>query len=150
MTEQRTVAYFSMEIGLEPGMPTYSGGLGVLAGDTVRSAADLKVPWLLMTSTLDGGVVGNQTPETRRGVYPLLPPGDKFELVLNKAEHSAFTERALPGEKEPRNPIHHRVILATSTVFWDAYLRDDPAAKEWLTGKGPSSVMDAADRWQQK
>ena len=44
MTEQRTIAYFSMEIGLEPGMPTYSGGLGVLAGDTVRSAADLKVP----------------------------------------------------------------------------------------------------------
>ena len=44
MTEQRTVAYFSMEIGLEPGMPTYSGGLGVLAGDTVRSAADLNVP----------------------------------------------------------------------------------------------------------
>lgn len=32
------VAYFSMEIALEPGMPTYSGGLGVLAGDTVRSA----------------------------------------------------------------------------------------------------------------
>lgn len=44
MTKKRTVAYFSMEIGLEPGMPTYSGGLGVLAGDTVRSAADLKVP----------------------------------------------------------------------------------------------------------
>jgi glycogen phosphorylase len=33
-----------MEIGLEAGMPTYSGGLGVLAGDTVRAAADLKVP----------------------------------------------------------------------------------------------------------
>ena len=38
------VAYFSMEIGLESGMPTYSGGLGVLAGDTIRSAADLDVP----------------------------------------------------------------------------------------------------------
>jgi glycogen phosphorylase len=38
-----TVAYFSMEIGLDPGMPTYSGGLGVLAGDTLRSAADLNL-----------------------------------------------------------------------------------------------------------
>ncbi|MBI3303163.1 MAG: alpha-glucan family phosphorylase [Deltaproteobacteria bacterium] len=37
------IAYFSMEIGLEAGMPTYSGGLGVLAGDTIRSAADLKI-----------------------------------------------------------------------------------------------------------
>ena len=33
--EQPLVAYFSMEIGLDPGMPTYAGGLGVLAGDTV-------------------------------------------------------------------------------------------------------------------
>jgi starch phosphorylase len=37
------VAYFSMEIALEPAIPTYSGGLGVLAGDTVRSLADLGV-----------------------------------------------------------------------------------------------------------
>ena len=35
------VAYFSMEIAIAPEMPTYSGGLGVLAGDTMRSAADL-------------------------------------------------------------------------------------------------------------
>lgn len=38
------VAYFSMEIALEPALPTYSGGLGVLAGDTLRSAADLALP----------------------------------------------------------------------------------------------------------
>ena len=38
-----TVAYFSMEIALHKGIPTYSGGLGVLAGDTLRSAADLAV-----------------------------------------------------------------------------------------------------------
>ncbi len=38
------VAYFSMEIAINPVMPTYSGGLGVLAGDTLRSAADLGVP----------------------------------------------------------------------------------------------------------
>jgi starch phosphorylase len=38
------LAYFSMEVGLDPDVPTYSGGLGVLAGDTLRSAADLHVP----------------------------------------------------------------------------------------------------------
>lgn len=48
-TNQRTVAYFSMEIGLEAAMPTYSGGLGVLAGDTIRAAADLKVSMVGMT-----------------------------------------------------------------------------------------------------
>ncbi len=43
------IAYFSMEIALDPSMPTYSGGLGVLAGDTLRSAADLKLPMLAVT-----------------------------------------------------------------------------------------------------
>jgi glycogen phosphorylase len=41
---RRTIAYFSMEIGIVSEMPTYSGGLGVLAGDMIRAAADLKVP----------------------------------------------------------------------------------------------------------
>lgn len=45
----RSIAYFSMEIALEEGMPTYSGGLGVLAGDTIRSAADLQVPMVAVT-----------------------------------------------------------------------------------------------------
>src|SRR6202161_4915460 len=41
VSERGMVAYFSMEIAIAPEMPTYSGGLGVLAGDTMRSAADL-------------------------------------------------------------------------------------------------------------
>jgi starch phosphorylase len=49
METARTIAYFSMEIGLEGGIPTYSGGLGVLAGDTIRSAADGKIPLVAVT-----------------------------------------------------------------------------------------------------
>jgi starch phosphorylase len=45
----QTVAYFSMEIGVEPNIPTYSGGLGVLAGDTIRSAADMQLPVVAVT-----------------------------------------------------------------------------------------------------
>ncbi|MEZ6080410.1 MAG: alpha-glucan family phosphorylase [Pirellulaceae bacterium] len=44
-----TVAYFSMEIALDPTMPTYSGGLGVLAGDTLRAAADMCVSMIAVT-----------------------------------------------------------------------------------------------------
>ena len=49
MTDTRSVAYFSMEIGLRSEMPTYAGGLGVLAGDTLRSAADLHMPLVAVT-----------------------------------------------------------------------------------------------------
>ncbi len=44
MTTRTRIAYFSMEIAAEPGIPTYSGGLGVLAGDMLRACADLEVP----------------------------------------------------------------------------------------------------------
>ena len=43
------VAYFSMEIAIIPAMPTYSGGLGVLAGDTLRAAADMRLPLVAVT-----------------------------------------------------------------------------------------------------
>jgi hypothetical protein len=46
---ERRTAYFSIEIALESAMPTYSGGLGVLAGDTIRSAADLRVPMVAVS-----------------------------------------------------------------------------------------------------
>ena len=63
-----SIAYFSMEIGLDPAMNTYSGGLGVLSGDTLRAAADLGMPLVAVTllhrrgyfrQHLDGS--GNQT-----------------------------------------------------------------------------------------
>ena len=44
-----TVAYFSMEIGLQADIPTYSGGLGVLAGDMIRAAADAKIPMVAVS-----------------------------------------------------------------------------------------------------
>lgn len=62
------VAYFSMEIALRNEIPTYAGGLGVLAGDTLRSAADLELPLVAVTLVSRAGYFqqeidasGNQT-----------------------------------------------------------------------------------------
>jgi starch phosphorylase len=67
---KRFVAYFSMEIALENAMPSYSGGLGVLAGDTVRAAADLRLPMVAVSLLYRKGYFsqrlgedGNQTEE---------------------------------------------------------------------------------------
>jgi len=49
VSDFHTIAYLSMEVGLDPAMPTYSGGLGVLAGDTLRAAADLAIPMVGVT-----------------------------------------------------------------------------------------------------
>ncbi len=119
-------------------------------GDPADVFGRISLPWLLMTGTDDTSFIGEADAASRLKVYPALPPGDKFELVLRDAEHSVFTERALPGDSKPRNPKHHQVILAISTAFWDSYLRKDEEAKAWLTGEGAKSILETGDRWQCK
>jgi predicted dienelactone hydrolase len=117
-------------------------------GSAAKAFGSVKIPWLLMTGTKDVSPISDQDVASRLAVYPALHGAPKYEVVLHNAEHSAFTDRALPGDREPRNPNHHRVILALSTAFWDAYLRGDASALAWLNGPGPRSVMEPADHWQ--
>jgi hypothetical protein len=103
-----------------------------------------------MTGTKDVSPIGDIDVASRLAVYPALPAGSKYELVLNDADHSAFTDRALPGDNQTRNPNHHRSILALSTAFWDAYLLNNTSAKTWLNGDGSKSVLESKDKWQTK
>ncbi len=64
------IAYFSMEIGVRNDIPTYSGGLGVLAGDVIRSSADLQVPMIAVTLVSRKGHLKQK----------LSPTGEQSEL----------------------------------------------------------------------
>jgi starch phosphorylase len=55
--QKTRIAYFSMEIALRPEVHTYAGGLGVLAGDTARSAADLELPMVFVSLVSRAGYV---------------------------------------------------------------------------------------------
>lgn len=118
------------------------------AGRAARAFGSVTIPWMLMTGTKDVAPVGDITVKSRLKVYPALHGAPKYQVVLFNAEHSAFTDRALPDDREPRNPNHHRVILALSTAFWDAYLRHDSNALAWLDGPGARSVMETQDQWE--
>ena len=120
-------------------------------GNSKRAFEKVNIPWMLMTGTKDSSPIGNSTVESRLEVFPALPKGDKYELVLFNAEHNAFGERRLPGEREKRNPNHHRAILALSTAFWDAYLKEDDEAKAWLKSDAVvNDILEDKDRWQKK
>ena len=110
----------------------------------------VKIPWLIMTGTRDISPIGGADLASRLAVYPALPAGSKYQVVLEGAEHSAFGDRPLPGDENTRNPNHHRVMLALTTAFWDAYLRDDEAARAWLDGKGAEGVLEKGDKWEKK
>ncbi len=73
MDTSRRIAYFCMEVGYQATMPTYTGGLGILAGDTLRSAADLRLPVVAVTLLHRRGyfrqildAAGSQAEETER------------------------------------------------------------------------------------
>jgi glycogen phosphorylase len=73
------IAYFSMESALESYIPTYSGGLGVLAGDTLRSAADLRLPVVGVTLLHRKGYFFQHLDEEgRQSEAPVLWPIDDF------------------------------------------------------------------------
>ncbi|RJQ44026.1 MAG: alpha-glucan family phosphorylase [Nitrospiraceae bacterium] len=78
------IAYFSMEIGLCDDIPTYSGGLGVLAGDTVKSAADLNLPFIAVTLISRKGYFRQEIDSSGRQIE--LPAVWEPSKLLKKAD----------------------------------------------------------------
>ena len=124
----RTIAYFSMEIAVNPAMPTYSGGLGILAGDTVRSAADLEVPMLAMTllhrkgyftQSVDPSGWQRETPaDWKVEDYLMELPQRVSVLIENRTVHLRAWQVEVPGLSGFTVPV----------VFLDA---DLPENSEW-------------------
>jgi len=79
----RKIAYFSMEIGLMNDIPTYSGGLGVLAGDTIKSSADLKLPLVAVTLFNKKGYFGQEITKEGKQIEHLVEwePSKIMELL---------------------------------------------------------------------
>ena len=75
------IAYFSMEIGIDENIPTYSGGLGVLAGDTIKSCADLNIPLIGITLLSEKGYFYQKIDEN----------GNQIELPINFSVDSFLT-----------------------------------------------------------
>jgi len=83
-----SVAYFSMELGINQDIPTYSGGLGILAGDTLRSCADLKLPVVGITLLYKKGYFKQELDEE----------GNQIEREVSW-DHTAFLH-PMPQEAE--------------------------------------------------
>jgi starch phosphorylase len=130
----QTVAYFSMEIALEEKISTYSGGLGVLAGDTIRSAADLAIPLVAVSLVHRKGhfrqrldKAGNQTEETAAwAVSDLLKEADVRARV--EIEQRTVQLRAWLYEVRGISGFIVPVYLLDSDVDgnseWDRHITD--------------------------
>lgn len=81
MAQSGTIAYFSMEIGIDLALPTYSGGLGILAGDTLKAAADLGIPMVGVTLLYRKGYFSQHIDEHGHQIEKAVVwnPSDKLE-----------------------------------------------------------------------
>lgn len=93
VNEHRRVAYFSMEVAVEAKLPTYAGGLGVLAGDTLQSCADLRVPVVGVTllsrqgyfdQRLDQWGTQTELPVQWHPAHLLLPISDVIPVEIEQ------------------------------------------------------------------
>ncbi|MFP4401434.1 MAG: alpha-glucan family phosphorylase [Candidatus Woesearchaeota archaeon] len=101
--KERKIAYFSLEIGLSPEVPTYSGGLGILAGDTIKSFADLNLPCVAVTLLYEKGYFHQEIDEL----------GNQKEVPVNwdKSKHM----RLLPNKVNVR--LEGRDIMLQAWVY---------------------------------
>ncbi len=128
------IAYFSMEFGLEAAMPTYSGGLGILAGDTVRAAADLGLPFVGVTLLHRKGYCrqvldknGNQTecqadwsPEK---VLERLPARVMIEIAGRQVQVQAW-RYLVRGESGHTVPVYFLDTSVPENTPWDQHITD--------------------------
>ena len=83
----KKIAYFSMEIGLENDVHTYSGGLGVLAGDVIKSSADLKIPLVGVTLVSKKGYLRQELRNGKQIEHPDdWTPSKMMTELPNKVE----------------------------------------------------------------
>ena len=132
------VAYFSMEIALHNEIPTYSGGLGVLAGDTLRSSADLELPMVAVTlvsrqgyfrQTLDKTGWQTESPDTWDPSQWASPLSAKVALTIEgRTVWVGGWVYILEGHMNGRQPI---ILLDTD---FDENHPDDRAITNQLYG----------------
>lgn len=94
------IAYFSMEFGVAEALPNYSGGLGILAGDHLKSASDLGVPLIAVGLYYRSGYFRQSLTADgwQRETYPALDPqGLPLRLLVDATGSPVLVEVALPG-----------------------------------------------------
>jgi starch phosphorylase len=129
-----TVAYFSMEFGIEPNMPTYNGGLGILAGDTMRAAADLGIPAVGVTLLHRKGYFrqhldknGNQSESdvdwSPQELLELLPPRVLVNIAGRQVQVQAW-RRLVRGESGYTVPVYFLDTRIPENTPWEQSLTD--------------------------
>ena len=127
------IAYFSMEIAIKNSIKSFSGGLGVLAGDTLKSAADLEIPMIGITLLNDQGYFKQAINED--GWQEEMPDSyDRSELEEVTTTHT-YIGRDKVKIKAWRYKIKGQSDFTLPVYFLDTNLEENKEEYRYLTGK---------------
>src|SRR5262249_41499427 len=112
--------------------------LSTAAQSLDTSYGKIHVPAFFMTGTKDDSPVRETIAANRRLAYDHASATPDLLLILNGGDHFVFSGKP---RSRPLDAPQQKLIRIASTAFWDAYLKNDPAAREWLLGDSFKSVV---------
>ncbi len=118
-----------------------------------RQFGDISVPFFSITGTKDGSILGDGTRyEDRMMPYEHMPAGRKYLVVFDAGDHMVFGGHELGGRRKetPRDREIQRAVKAGTLAFWNATLRGDEAASQWLDAGGFKAVQQERDLFVSK
>jgi len=121
------------------------------AGDAARQFGSIAIPVLSVTGTRDGDVIGDgTTPEARTRPFAAMPPPGKYLAVFEGGDHGVFGGHVLRRPATARDGEIQGAVRAITLAFWDAWLKNDGAARAWLADGGARASLHAGDRLEAK
>ena len=143
-------AYFSMEFGLSEALPVYAGGLGVLAGDHMKSSTDLGAPVVGVGLLYQQGYF-RQALDSRGNQHELYPFSDPSEIPVQRLRGNDGAWIRIPLEF-PGRTVYLRAWAVNVGRLW-LYLLDSNDPANDPSDRGITAQLYAADpevRWKQE
>ncbi len=101
-----------------------------------RNYSKITIPLLHMTGTADNSPIGDTAAKDRRIPFDEITNTPQFLVTFTGGDHMLFSGPSARRAETPQLTAMHETIRASTTAFWDAYLRNDVKAKVWLTDGG--------------
>ncbi|USQ82237.1 alpha-glucan family phosphorylase [Ornithinimicrobium faecis] len=131
-------AYFSPEFGITAALPQYSGGLGILAGDHLKSASDLGVPIVGIGLFYKSGYFRQRLNAEgwQQESYPVLDPDDQPLALLREEDGTpAVISLAMPGEGHLDAHVWRAQVGRVPLLLLDSDVESNDASKRDLTDR---------------
>ncbi|MCX8038509.1 MAG: hypothetical protein N3D11_15920 [Candidatus Sumerlaeia bacterium] len=107
-----------------------------------RAFGKISIPCLHMTGTLDDSPIGDTTAADRRLPFDHSKAPDQYLVIFKDGDHMIFSGRAVKtGRAAKKDARFQNLIRMSTTAFWDAYLKGDRAAKQWLADGGFEAAL---------